>query len=183
MYSEIKIQPYNHPKAAPVVGLRAWSPTCLVAAENLIALIKPVLRTEAEVEHVGSTAIPGCDGKGVLDLLVIVPKSGIQEACASLERLGFQRQSGGVIHSDERPMREGSIEFVGEIFRIHVHVVSKDSSLPQAFRTFRETLKARPDLVTEYIALKKTLIANGSIDRPAYTAEKSQFIQSLLSKI
>ena len=26
------------------------------------------------VEHVGSTAIPGCDGKGIIDLMVLYPE-------------------------------------------------------------------------------------------------------------
>src|SRR5579862_1348077 len=32
------------------------------------------------VEHVGSTAVPGCDGKGIVDLLVLYPPGALEMA-------------------------------------------------------------------------------------------------------
>ena len=45
------------------------------------------------VEHVGSTAVPGCAGKGVIDLLLPYGEGELEPIKDTLEDLGFQRQS------------------------------------------------------------------------------------------
>ena len=46
------------------------------------------------VEHIGSTSVPGCWGKGIIDLLVQYKPGGLETARNSLDRMGFQRQAG-----------------------------------------------------------------------------------------
>jgi GrpB-like predicted nucleotidyltransferase (UPF0157 family) len=48
---------------------------------------------EVIVEHVGSTAVPGCAGKGAIDLLVPYREGELEPVKEILEQLGFQRQS------------------------------------------------------------------------------------------
>ncbi len=55
----------------------------------------PVMR----VEHVGSTAVPGCAGKGIVDLAALYPKGNLEAARGLIDDLGFQRQS----HRDPFP--------------------------------------------------------------------------------
>jgi len=43
------------------------------------------------VEHVGSTAVSGCAGKGVIDLLIPYRKGGLEPDKETLKELGFQR--------------------------------------------------------------------------------------------
>jgi GrpB-like predicted nucleotidyltransferase (UPF0157 family) len=41
---------------------------------------------------VGSTSVPGCAGKGVIDLMVVYPPGHLDDTKAVLADLGFQRQ-------------------------------------------------------------------------------------------
>jgi GrpB-like predicted nucleotidyltransferase (UPF0157 family) len=46
-----------------------------------------------DVDHIGSTAVPGCAGKGVIDLMVLYPPGHLPHAKQAVDQLGFQRQS------------------------------------------------------------------------------------------
>jgi GrpB-like predicted nucleotidyltransferase (UPF0157 family) len=63
--------------------------------------------SQLQVDHVGSTSVPGCGGKGVIDLAVLYPKGHLAPARAMLDRLGFQKQSGPEAFPEDRPMRLG----------------------------------------------------------------------------
>jgi GrpB-like predicted nucleotidyltransferase (UPF0157 family) len=133
------------------------------------------------VEHVGSTSVPGCDGKGILDLLVLVPAGHLNDVCAAVDGMGFQRQSGGIKHPDHRPMREGSLTFDGSVFRIHVHLVPEGSNDAEVLRKFRDRLTANPELVTLYVEQKRRLVDAHISDRSTYNEGKKAFIESVLN--
>ena len=40
------------------------------------------------VEHIGSTSVPGCAGKGIIDLMVLYPVGGLEHARQVLDSLG-----------------------------------------------------------------------------------------------
>jgi len=135
---------------------------------------------DIEIEHVGSTAVPGCDGKGILDLMLVIPAGRLDEARSVVDGMGFQPQSGGKQHPEERPMREGSIAFDGTVFRLHVHLIPESSAEIGRLRTFRDRLIARPDLVALYVEQKRRLVDAQVPDRAAYTQGKTAFVQSVL---
>ena len=116
------------------VVLHAWSPLFAEAAARLQALLEARC-PESRVEHVGSTAVPGLVGKGILDLLVIPAPEALGRVKESLAGLGFEPQSGPEPFPEERPMRVGSISHAGRRFRIHVHVIPL--GWPEAGRMIR----------------------------------------------
>lgn len=133
-----------------------------------------------EIEHVGSTSVPGCDGKGILDLMLLIPAGRLSEACAIVDGMGFQHQSGGKRHPDDRPMREGSFIFDGAIFRLHAHLIPESSAEVDRLRKFRDRLAASPELVAQYVEQKRRLVEARISDRQTYTLGKTTFIQSVL---
>src|SRR5262249_26734013 len=62
------------------------------------------------VEHIGSTSVPGCAGKGVVDLMLLYPEGELETARSLLDALGFQQQTGRDPFPETRPMRIGAIE-------------------------------------------------------------------------
>lgn len=134
-----------------------------------------------EIEHVGSTAVPGCGGKGILDLMLLIPAGRLSEVCAVVDGMGFQHQSGGKRHPDGRPMREGSFPFDGTVFRIHAHLIPEGSTEVDRLRKFRDRLAASPELVAQYVDQKRRLIDAHVSDRSTYTQGKTAFIQSVLT--
>jgi mannose-6-phosphate isomerase-like protein (cupin superfamily)/GrpB-like predicted nucleotidyltransferase (UPF0157 family) len=132
------------------------------------------------VEHVGSTAVPRCAGKGVVDLMVVYEPGRLSEVREGLDALGFQRQTGRDPFPEERPMRIGSIEFNGSRFLLHAHVIADDSPEVADFRTFRDRLLADQTLLDRYVALKNRLIGEGVTDRLDYCIRKGEFITGIL---
>jgi GrpB-like predicted nucleotidyltransferase (UPF0157 family) len=165
------IEPYE---PRPVV-YRRWDPRAPEVAGRVAALITAAM-PDAKVEHFGSTAVPGCAGKGTVDLLLIYPAGRLAAARDVLDALGFQRQPGPDPWPEERPMRVGAIEHGGDLFRLHVHVVAAGSAEAVWDLTFRDRLRADPALVASYGACKQEIIAAGVTDGNDYARAKEPFI-------
>jgi GrpB-like predicted nucleotidyltransferase (UPF0157 family) len=132
------------------------------------------------VEHVGSSAVPDCDGKGILDLLVLYPPGGLEAAKSALAGLGFQKQTGRDPFPEERPMRVGSFSFAGGIFQIHAHVVARDSAEAGELLRFRDALRRDPNLRRAYAARKRAILAAGVADSVEYSVVKGEFVRNFL---
>lgn len=127
---------------------REHDPRTLEVARRIAALIRSRLG-DVEVEHIGSTSVPGCAGKGVVDLMLLYPEGQLTAARDALDALGFQRQCSRDPWPEERPMRTGSIVFDDVRFLLHVHVIAACSPEVQVLRSFRDKLRADPALVAE----------------------------------
>ena len=129
-------------------------PRSFEVAKRVADLIESHL-PDVRVEHVGSTAVPGCAGKGVVDLMVLYPPGRLPDVKDVLKALGFQQQTGRNPFPEERPLRLGSIEHDGTRFRLHVHVIASDSPEVLELRTFRDRLRGEPMLLEQYVAVKR----------------------------
>jgi GrpB-like predicted nucleotidyltransferase (UPF0157 family) len=129
-------------------------PRSFEVAKRVADLIESHL-PDVRVEHVGSTAVPGCASKGVVDLMILYPPGQLPEVREGLDALGFQRQTGRNPFPEERPLRLGSIEFDSTRFRLHAHVIAVDSPEVLELRTFRDRLRGEPLLLERYVALKR----------------------------
>src|SRR5438034_6852710 len=88
------------------------------------------------VEHIGSTSVPGCAGKGIVDLMLVYRDGQLAAARDLLDALGFQRQTTRDPFPQERPMRTGSLVHEGTSFNLHVHVIAASSMEGQGLRGF-----------------------------------------------
>jgi GrpB-like predicted nucleotidyltransferase (UPF0157 family) len=132
------------------------------------------------VEHVGSTAVPGCAGKGVVDLMIPYRGGELSHVLSALEALGFQRQGSSDPFPEDRPMRVGSLEHAGDPFRLHVHVVPAGSGEPEEFRAFRDRLRSDPGLLRRYVDHKRRIIEGGTTDSVEYAQRKGNFVRQVL---
>lgn len=155
---ELMIEPYIYPPAA------------------LLTRRLPTLT----VEHIGSTSIPGCAGKGVIDLMILYPPGQREDVKHILADLGFQPQPNANPHPESRPCRVGTTRYDGDVFRIHAHVIPPGSPEIAQQRAFRDRLSADPRLVATYVATKRDAIAARRTDAARYNADKEPFIQSVL---
>ena len=162
-YESIPAQCLEYDPRAPAVA--AW-------VESLIRSELPDLA----VEHFGSTAVPGCSGKGVVDLMILYPEGRLEDVKKVLDGLGFQRQSTRDPFPEDRPMRVGSLPYDGCTFRLHVHVIAADSPEVVSLRAFRDRLRADPVLVAAYVEQKRRIIAAGITDTVEYCERKGEFI-------
>jgi GrpB-like predicted nucleotidyltransferase (UPF0157 family) len=155
-------------------------PRAVAAARRVARLITDRLPT-VTVEHIGSTAVPDCAGKGIVDLMVLYPDGELEGVKAVLASLGFQRQTRGHLHPESRPMRVGAIVEGGRTFALHVHVLAVGSEEVVRLRAFRDRLRDDPALRAAYVARKREILAHGVTDPAAYTGIKSAFVEAVLT--
>ena len=129
------------------------------------------------MEHVGSSSVPGCAGKGYLDLAIPYrDDSHLAAINDALFALGFGRQRNRDPFPETRPMRTGTIDHEGETFLLHVHIVPESTQDTAELLDFRNRLRANPALVAEYVAAKRAILDAGVRDGDEYAECKSEFI-------
>jgi GrpB-like predicted nucleotidyltransferase (UPF0157 family) len=166
---------YDDPAAAD----EPWDPRYPEVARHIADLIQPALPA-AEIEHIGSTAIPNCTGKGVVDMMVIYPGR-IEEAREVVEDLGFQPFVSSDPFPPQRPVYIGTIRHAGDTFRSHVHLMPPGWPEIETQRRFRDRLRVEPKLVAEYVALKRAVLAAGISSNVEYNDGKGAFINDVIA--
>jgi 5-(carboxyamino)imidazole ribonucleotide synthase len=133
-------------------------------------------RPDLTVEHIGSTAVPGLPGKGIVDLSIATTPEDVPAVAAMLQELGFGPQPGPDPWPPSRPMLVGSLARAGTTFRIHCHVLPDREELTRDV-AFRDALLADPTLVEGYATLKTGIVASGPLEAtPEYTYRKQAWI-------
>lgn len=173
------IGPYKKPKAS-------FNPYDS-RAPKVAAILKEQLETYSSkviIEHIGSTAIPECPGKGVVDLMALYPDQYLEEVKLLLLEVGFQRQGKEFKKRfpDSRPVFMGTFQYDNTSFLIYVHVIKDDSYEAVRFRKFRDRLRCDSELLSEYISTKKRIISKGVVDTDEYVELKRPIIQKILGK-
>jgi GrpB-like predicted nucleotidyltransferase (UPF0157 family) len=177
MFEQVEkiIGPYESRPAA----CRAYDPRAAAVARQIDALISGQL-PKIHAEHVGSTSVPGCAGKGIVDLMISVPDGEMENVKELLDRLGFQRQTGPEPFPEDRPMRVGSLTHEDETFLLHVHVIPAASPEAEEMRFLRACLRADSELMKAYVAQKRKIIAGSVTDSLEYCKAKGEFLKMVL---
>lgn len=129
-----------------------------------------------EVEHVGSTAVPGLCAKPILDIMIGIPsdKDGVRLA-PFLEELGY-------FYKGENGISGRHYFTLGSPRTHHIHMVEKEGEIWKKHLLFRDYLRNHQEDRDEYAALKQSLSETFPTDRLQYTESKNELIQSILEK-
>jgi GrpB-like predicted nucleotidyltransferase (UPF0157 family) len=175
--SKPPIGPYRR---APVQVYQP-DPAALEVARRLIELIA-TRWPGTPAEHVGSSAVAGLAGKGIIDLLLPAEAADLPAITQALLELGFQHQLPAVFPAS-RPMLWGAFRHGPTDYRVHVHVVPASSPEVAALRGFRDALRADPLLRRRYAALKRAIVAGGPIDPVVFSKAKHDWIAAALDQL
>jgi GrpB-like predicted nucleotidyltransferase (UPF0157 family) len=134
------------------------------------------------VDHIGSTAVAGCRGKGVIDLAVTYNAGDLEPAKAAVDALGFQKQTGRDPWPETRPMRVASVSALGDSFLVHAHVIERNGPEHKMLIAFRDALRRDSQLLTAYEKNKQEILARGITDSVEYSNAKDSFIATILSR-
>lgn len=170
VYEKLDAACHEYDPRAPLVAARVAELIC-------------TLRPELIVEHIGSTAVPGLAGKGVVDLMVLYPPGHLESAKAVLDQLGFQRQSTRDPFPESRPMRLGVLPFDDKMFRLHAHVIAADHPEAAELRRFRDRLRTDAAMRAAYVERKRAILESGITDSVEYAYAKGGFVQAALDSI
>ena len=128
-----------------------------------------------DIEHIGSTAIPGMEAKPVIDILVSVSSMDRARGARKLmEGLDY------VLRADE-PEHLNFVKGLPGPRTHHVHFRPREDAYWDHI-LFRDYLRTHLSDADAYVALKRELAARFRDDRPAYVDGKTEFVKAILEK-
>jgi len=148
--------------------------------------LEAALGSRYQIEHMGSTAVPGLGGKGIIDIYVIAPYAELTSVSSQLRRMGYEfvLESSWLerlFHKQDLPDgKEGTR-------RYHIHVVGEGGEDLKNGLAFRDYLRAHPDSAQEYAKAKKKA-AKAAAEVPeqdrklTYMAIKAPVIKDIIQK-
>lgn len=130
--------------------------------------------TVTNIQHIGSTSVPGLAAKPVIDMLLglkQIPPLPMQ--ISSLEAIGYSYYGEFGI--------PGRHYFRKGIPHTHqVHAVLTDGEFWERHILFRDFLRNHPKAAQRYATLKRKLAQEFEYDRTSYTNNKTPLIEQLL---
>jgi GrpB-like predicted nucleotidyltransferase (UPF0157 family) len=166
---------------------RPYNPIYLELFKKEKERIQKVLETSVQIEHIGSTAVPGLGGKGVIDISVSTPKENWSEISSKLESLGYAYKKKEEEREKEKLFFMITLpdeELGTRIY--HVHLTYPESIELKRSLGFRDFLRTHPKEREEYAEIKKgaaEAIKNLSTKdemRDLYDKMKKNFIEKII---
>ena len=160
----------------------AFAPHDRLAAEvgRHLALLLARFLPETEVEHVGSTAVPGLGGKNSINLLIAAPEEFFPDILNALEAMGMAEHPQKQEPAD-RPVRVGSIAGQERRYPVHVKVVAKGSPNHYNSVFMREYLRGNPEAADAYAEVKRRLVESGGSEEE-YGIAKQPHILDIIAR-
>lgn len=130
--------------------------------------------TVTNIQHIGSTSVPGLAAKPVIDMLLGLSQiPPLPKQISNLEAIGY-RYYGELGIPGRHYFRKG-------MPRTHqIHAVLTDSEFWQSHILFRDFLRNNSQAAQRYEILKRKLAQEFECDRTSYTNSKAPLIEQLL---
>jgi len=140
-----------------------------------------VIPYQVEVEHIGSTAVVGLGGKGIIDILIITSREYTLKIVKLLESKGYKHnpQAGTI---PERLFVSGPYRYKERELHIHIHITFSGSKEHKDKLLFRDYLRRHPEESETYFELKKQWSTEAGLDGSKYTEFKASYINKVLEK-
>lgn len=169
---------------------RPYSPIFPKLFEKEKDRIQKIIGPKVLIEHIGSTAVPGLGGKGVIDISLAAPKSDWQNIKTKLKITGYDYKKKEPEREKERLFLMANLpdkELGTRIY--HIHLTYPESTELKKEIGFRDYLRNHPKELSEYAEIKKDAATNAQKFntkdemRDAYAATKNKFIENIINKI
>ncbi len=129
-------------------------------------------RHALRIEHIGSTSVPHLSAKPIIDILLVVKDSSREETyLPALIRRGYELRVREPDFEEHRMLRTREKD-------VHIHVLSEGSPEIDRYLSFRNRLRAHPEVRNRYQALKRRLARADWADINEYADAKSDFIEA-----
>jgi GrpB-like predicted nucleotidyltransferase (UPF0157 family) len=131
-----------------------------------------------DIQHVGSTSIPGAKAKPIIDIVIGLEKLKDGEKCIKpLKKLGYE------YYRDTAARGRYFFAKGSEKNRTHyIHMGKLNGRFWKNHILFRDYLRKHKKAVKEYNELKEDLSKKYKDDRDAYTSHKDAFIKGIIKK-
>ena len=157
---------------ARTVEVVEYDPAWPEQFRRLAAELKRVLGEKAvEIEHGGSTAVPGLAAKPIIDVWAALGSPIQSEDIEAMAAIGYE-------YLGEAALLDQDLFIKRAVCHVHCY----PEGHPEWYRhlAFRDWLRAHPAGAAAYGRLKRDLALRFAADRIAYTEAKSDFIEAAL---
>lgn len=157
-----------------------WPAWYTTEEAQIRAALGPVV---VQIEHTGSTSVPGLAAKPIIDILLLVPDSA-QEATyvPPLEALGYTLSIREPNWYEHRCLKRRVED--GAPWNVNLHVHSPDLAAPEIERilAFRDWLRTHPDDRALYERTKRDLAKRDWKYVQHYANHKSDVVEQILTR-
>ena len=152
---------------ARVIEVVDYDPLWVAAFEKEAAILNAIFgHRVVEVQHIGSTSVPGLDAKPIIDILVVLDNTNdINSFGRAMEDIGYRVR--GECLDAPIPGTPGRFYFTKETNGVrshHVHVYAKGHGDIFDKLVFRDYLCAHKDKAVAYGELKRRIAAQYRYD-------------------
>lgn len=139
-------------------------------------LIATVLGEAAlQIEHIGSTAVPGLGAKAIIDILLVVANSAEEPSyLPAMLAAGYELRVREPDFHEHRMLRTPARD-------VHIHVFSSGAPEIERYLVFRDRLRNNAEDRRNYESTKRRLAAQPWPDMNAYAEAKTEVIESILA--
>lgn len=144
--------------------------------EQIRSVVWPAVQDIAlSIEHVGSTAVPGLAAKPIIDIDIVIPSKDVLDTTVQrLEALGYKHQGDlGIAGRD-------AFKQQNDLPRHNLYVCPAGSVGLRNHLALRDYLRAHPEAIEAYSALKRHLVATVANDIDLYVDGKTDLITTFL---
>lgn len=158
----------------PIVVVDYDANWCSQYEQEKSRILDALVDTIADIQHIGSTSVPGLAAKPIIDIILGLEKIPLLSTqLVSLEALGYT-------YCGESGIPRRHFFHRGMPRTHHIHAVQVNSDLWQRNILFRDFLRSHPQAAQQYETLKRKLAAEFRNDRDRYGDSKTPLIEQLL---
>jgi len=129
-----------------------------------------------QIEHIGSTSVPGLAAKPIVDILVVVEDSADETTyLPQLDAVGYVLRVREPNWNEHRMFRTPEKD-------VHIHIYSPGCEEIQRNLTFRDRLRRNADDRNRYERTKRELATHGWSDMNAYAHAKTEVIEDIIAR-
>jgi GrpB-like predicted nucleotidyltransferase (UPF0157 family) len=134
-----------------------------------------------DIQHVGSTSVPGLGAKPIIDIMIGIHNLSLVEKCVQpFQNLGYEYR--GEFGIPNRHYFRKPPDTLSTHRTHHIHMVETNHDGWRKTLLFRDYLRTHPEDAKQYEELKRTLADKFGSDREGYTDAKTDFIETILAK-
>ena len=136
-----------------------------------------ILPRNTEIEHIGSTAVPTLEGKGIIDLMIAKEKSANSVKNKLIKNNYVFKPNAG---DKNRLFFESELDARNKHNKFHIHLIKEKNNTWKDAILFREMLKNNKKIAKEYSKIKKEAIEYAKDNGKKYRKYKDKFIKNIL---
>lgn len=168
--------------AMRIIEVVAYNPEWKVKFEDEKKRLAGILWTNAEdIQHIGSTSVPGLSAKPTIDIMVLVRElNDVDEKNGEMSKAGYKAYGEYGIPGRRFFSKTELISEEDWVNVFHVHVFKSDDRYNSLRHlAVRDYLRTHPDRAEQYGSLKVSIASAHRNDNEAYISGKDAFVRKL----